>query len=53
VSILGHANPSVANRYRHQAEDAARLDEYLPVAVAGKIVTFTGAQSGAQRAQAS
>jgi integrase len=31
---MGHSNPSVANRYRHQlagqlAEDAARLDEYL------------------------
>jgi integrase len=40
---MGHANPSVANRYRHQlegqlAEDARRLDEYLSGAVAGKVV---------------
>jgi integrase len=40
---MGHANPSVANRYRHQlegqlAEDARRLDEYLSGAVSGKVV---------------
>ena len=54
---MGHANPSVANRYRHQlagqlAEDAQRLDEYLVGAKAGKVVGIaTGAQSGAQRAK--
>ena len=40
---MGHSNPSVANRYRHQlegqlAEDAARLDEYLSGATAGRVV---------------
>lgn len=54
---MGHANPSVANRYRHQlegqlAEDAARLDEYLSGAVAGKVVALpTGADPGAHDAQ--
>jgi hypothetical protein len=52
---MGHANPSVANRYRHQlegqlAEDAARLDEYLSGAVVGKVIPLlTGAHTGAQR----
>jgi integrase len=46
---MGHANPSVANRYRHQlegqlAEDAARLDAYLSGAAAGEVVQLpTGA----------
>jgi integrase len=45
---MGHANPSVANRYRHQlagqlADDAARLDEYLRGASAGKVVPMTAA----------
>jgi integrase len=53
---MGHSNPSVAARYRHQldgqlAEDAARLDEYLTGAIAGKVVALTGAQTGAQRTQ--
>lgn len=54
---MGHSNPSVANRYRHQlegqlAEDAARLDEYLRGATAGKVVPLpTGAQTGAREAQ--
>jgi hypothetical protein len=53
---MGHSNPSVQARYRHQlegqlAEDARRLDEYLTGAVAGKVVTLTGAPTGAQRAK--
>jgi hypothetical protein len=54
---MGHSNPSVANRYRHQldgqlAEDAARIDEYLTGAVTGKVVALpTGAQAGAHEAQ--
>ncbi|HEY6150824.1 MAG TPA: hypothetical protein VIW19_09920 [Gaiellaceae bacterium] len=54
---MGHANASVANRYRHQLEgqlieDAARLDEYLCGAVAGKVVQLpSGTQSGTQEAQ--
>ena len=54
---MGHANPSVANRYRHQlegqlAEDAARLDDYLSGAVGGKVIQLpTGAHTGAQAAQ--
>jgi len=54
---MGHANPSVANRYRHQlegqlAEDAARLDAYLSGAAAGKVVQLpTGAQTGAHEVQ--
>jgi hypothetical protein len=54
---MGHSNPSVAARYRHQlpgqlAEDAARLDEYLSGATAGRVVALpTGAQTGAQEAQ--
>jgi integrase len=54
---MGHANPSVANRYRHQLEgqlidDAARLDEYLSGAVTGKVVQLpTGTHSGTQEAQ--
>jgi integrase len=54
---MGHSNPSVANRYRHQlegqlAEDAARLDAYLAGALAGKVVQLpTGAHPGAHEAQ--
>jgi integrase len=54
---MGHSNPSVANRYRHQlegqlAEDAARLDAYLVGATVGKVVQLpTGAQTGAHEAQ--
>ena len=54
---MGHSNPSVANRYRHQlegqlAEDAARLDSYLTGAVSGKVVPIqTGARTGAQAVQ--
>jgi integrase len=51
---MGHSNPSVASRYRHQlagqlVEDAARLDAYLTGATAGKVVAIgaTGARSGA------
>jgi hypothetical protein len=53
---MGHANPSVQARYRHQlegqlAEDAKRLDEYLTGAAAGKVASLpTGAQTGAQKA---
>ena len=40
---MGHSNPSVAARYRHQldgqlAEDAATLENYLAAAAAGKVV---------------
>ena len=38
---MGHSDASVASRYRHPvqyAEDAARLDDYLSGAEAGKIV---------------
>jgi integrase len=40
---MGHANASVAGRYRHllpdqMAEDARRVDEYLAGTVAGKVV---------------
>ncbi len=54
---MGHANSSVANRYRHQlegqlAEDAARLDAYLDGAGAGKVVALpTGTHTGTQDAQ--
>ena len=42
---MGHANPSVQARYRHQLEgqlieDAARLDGYLSGAVAGRVVAL-------------
>lgn len=48
---MGHANPSVAARYRHLlpgqlAEDAARLDEYLSGATAGKVVSLSLAAAG-------
>jgi integrase len=44
---MGHANPSVQARYRHQlegqlAEDASRLEAYLAGATAGKVVALTG-----------
>jgi integrase len=47
---MGHANPSVAARYRHQlegqlAEDAAALENYLAGAVAGKVIALTAAAS--------
>jgi integrase len=51
---MGHANPSVARRYRHQlegqlAEDAKRLDEYPTGTTAGKVVPLpTGAHAGTQ-----
>ena len=51
---MGHANPTVQARYRHQLpgqleEDARRLEEYLSGATAGKVVAIvTGAQTGAQ-----
>jgi integrase len=54
---MGHSNSSVANRYRHQlegqlVEDAARLDEYLTGATAGRVVPLlTGAHSGAHESQ--
>jgi integrase len=42
---MGHANPSVQARYRHQldgqlAEDAARLEAWLAGAAAGKVVAL-------------
>jgi integrase len=42
---MGHSNPSVQARYRHQlegqlTEDAKRLDEYLTGAVTGKVVAL-------------
>jgi integrase len=42
---MGHANPSVQARYRHQldgrlAEDAARLEEWLAGSRAGKVVAL-------------
>jgi Phage integrase family len=53
---MGHSNPSVAARYRHQlagqvAEDAAHLEAYLAGAVAGKVVALTGAVTGASEPQ--
>ena len=53
---MGHSNPSVANRYRHQlegqlAEDADRLEAYLAGSVAGKVVPLTGAFRGASEPQ--
>lgn len=55
---MGHSNPTVANRYRHQlegqlSEDARCLDEYLRGTAAGKVVPIaTGARTGAQAAHA-
>lgn len=42
---MGHANPSVQTRYRHQlegqlTEDAARLEAWLAGSVEGKVVTL-------------
>jgi integrase len=52
---MGHADHSTPGRYRHPAqlvEDAARLDEYLVGATAGKVVPLlTGARTGAATAQ--
>ena len=47
---MGHSNRSIAARYRHQldgqlAEDAARLEEYLAGAAAGKVVRLARAAS--------
>lgn len=47
---MGHANPSVSARYRHQLEgqlaaDAARLDDYLMGASSGKVVTIAAVAS--------
>jgi integrase len=53
---MGHSNPSVQARYRHQLpgqleEDARTLDKYLSGAVAGKVIPIaTGAHTGAQKA---
>jgi integrase len=51
---MGHSNPSVQARYRHQLEgqleeDAKRLDAYLRGAAAGKVLTLTGTHTGTQR----
>lgn len=54
---MGHSNPTVQARYRHQLpgqleEDARRLENYLTAAAAGKVVAIeTGARTGAQAAQ--
>jgi hypothetical protein len=53
---MGHANPSVANRYRHAlpgqlGEDARRLQVYLTGATAGKVIPLTGAQGVHERVQ--
>ena len=54
---MGHSNPTVANRYRHQlegqlVEDAERLDAYLRGAVSGRVVSLSaGAHGGAHVAQ--
>jgi integrase len=54
---MGHSNPSVARRYRHQlagqlVEDADRLEAYLAGSASGKVVQIaTGAHSGAQEPQ--
>lgn len=42
---MGHANPSVSARYRHQlegqlAEDAGRLESYLTGATSGKVIAL-------------
>ena len=42
---MGHANPSVQARYRHQldgqlAEDATRLEEWLAGSRAGKVIAL-------------
>jgi integrase len=53
---MGHSNPSVQARYRHQlegqlAEDARRIDEYLTGAAVGKVVALaTGTQTGTHKA---
>jgi integrase len=53
---MGHANPKVQARYRHQLpgqleEDARRLEDYLSGATAGKVVPITtGARTGAHAA---
>jgi integrase len=46
---MGHSNPSVQARYRHQlegqlAEDAKRLDDYVAGAVEGKVVAIADAR---------
>ena len=53
---MGHSNPSVANRDRHQlegqlVEDGAQLDAYLRGAITGKVVALPiGAQMEAHAA---
>jgi integrase len=47
---MGHANPSVSARYRHQldgqlAQDAETLENYLAGAMSGKVVNFAGTAS--------
>jgi integrase len=54
---MGHAQNSVGDRYRHRlrgqlAEDAKRLEEYLRAEPAEVVTLPTGAQTGAQEAQA-
>jgi integrase len=54
---MGHAQRTVGDRYRHRlrgqlAEDAKRLDEYLHAEAAEVVTLPTGAQNGAQEAQA-
>jgi integrase len=54
---MGHSNPSVARRYRHQlagqlVDDADRLEAYLAGSASGKVVQIaTGAHSGAHEPQ--
>ena len=54
---MGHAQNTVGDRYRHRlrgqlAEDARRLEEYLNVEAAAVVPLSTGAQTGAQEAEA-
>ena len=55
--MMGHAGTTVGDRYRHRlrgqlAEDARLLEEYLRGDVAEVVELPTGAQTGAQDAQA-
>jgi integrase len=54
---MGHAQNTVGDRYRHRlrgqlADDAARLEEYLNGETAEVVPLPTGAQTGAQEAEA-
>ena len=54
---MGHAHNGLGDRYRHRlrgqlAEDAKRLEEYLRAEPAEVVTLPTGAQTGAQEAQA-